>query len=119
LSDTGHPKYLAQGSQFTSLAFTSPLKAAGDTISTDGRGRYLNNIFIERLWRSLKYEAVYLYEMDNVHAAQSVIGDWIKIYSHKRPPSTLDGNTPDMAYETKDKQKLATQINPEQTLNKP
>jgi len=66
-----------QGSQFTSLAFTSRLKAAGITISMDGRGRYLDNIFIERLWRSLKYEAVNLHEMSNGHVAQNVIGDWI------------------------------------------
>lgn len=74
-----------QGSRFTSPAFTSRLKAAGITISMDGRGRYPDNIFIEQLRRSLKYEAVYLHEMSNVHAAQSVIGDWIKFYNHKRP----------------------------------
>jgi len=96
-----------QGSQFTSLAFTSRLKAAGITISMDGRGRYLDNIFIERLWRSLKYEAVYLHEMSNGHSAQSVIGDWISFYNHKRPHSALDGNTPDMAYGITEKQKLA------------
>jgi len=96
-----------QGSQFTSLAFTSRLKAAGITISMDGRGRYLDNIFIERLWRSLKYEAVYLHEMGNGHSAQSVIGDWINFYNHKRPHSALDGNTPDMAYGITEKQKLA------------
>jgi putative transposase len=96
-----------QGSQFTSLAFTSRLKAAGITISMDGRGRYLDNIFIERLWRSLKYESVYLHEMANGHAAQRVISDWISFYNAKRPHSTLDGNTPNMAYGTTDKQKLA------------
>jgi putative transposase len=96
-----------QGSQFTSLAFTSRLKAAGITISMDGRGRYLDNIFIERLWRSLKYEAVYLHEMAHGHAAQSVIGDWINFYNHKRPHSALDGNTPNMAYRITEKQKLA------------
>lgn len=96
-----------QGSQFTSLAFTSRLKAAGIIISMDGRGRYLDNIFIERLWRSLKYEAVYLHEMSNGHAAQSVIGDWISFYNQKRPHSALDGNTPDMAYGMTEKQKIA------------
>lgn len=96
-----------QGSQFTSLAFTSQLKAAGITISMDGRGRYLDNIFIERLWRSLKYEAVYLHEMANGHAAQSVIGNWINFYNTKRPHSALDGNTPDMAYGLTEKRKLA------------
>ena len=96
-----------QGSQFTSLAFTSRLKAAGITISMDSRGRYLDNIFIERLWRSLKYEAVYLHEMNNGHAAQSVIGDWISFYNTQRPRSALDGNTPDMTYGMTEKQKLA------------
>ena len=64
----------------------------------DGRGRYLDNISIERIWRSLKYEAVYLHEMDNDHAAQNVIGDWIDSYNTRRPHSALDGNTPDLAY---------------------
>ena len=96
-----------QGSQLTSLAFTSRLKAAGITISMDGRGRYLDNIFIERLWRSLKYEAVYLHEMAHGHAAKSVIGDWINFYNTRRPHSALDGNTPDMAYRGTEKRKLA------------
>ncbi len=96
-----------QGSQFTSLAFTSRLKKHGITISMDGRGRYLDNIFIERLWRSLKYEAVYLHEMSHGHVAKNIIGDWISFYNHKRPHSALDGRTPDMAYGVIEKQKLA------------
>ncbi|MBL4869559.1 MAG: transposase [Robiginitomaculum sp.] len=64
----------------------------------DGRGRYLDNIFIERLWQSLKYEAVYLHEMSDGFAAKRVIGDWISFYNTQRPHSALDGNTPDMAY---------------------
>lgn len=87
-----------QGSQFTSFAFTGRLKQAGITISMDGRGRYLDNIFIERLWRSLKYEAVYLHEMGDGFAAKRVIGDWIDFYNTKRPHSALDNITPDMAY---------------------
>jgi len=87
-----------QGSQFTSLAFTDRLKQAGITISMDGRGRYLDNIFIERLWRSLKYEAVYLHEMSDGFAAKRVIGDWINFYNTQRPHSSLDGTTPSMAY---------------------
>jgi len=96
-----------QGSQFTSLAFTSRLKQAGITISMDGRGRYLDNIFIERLWRSLKYEAVYLHEMGDGFAAKRIIGDWIDFYNTKRPHSALDGTTPDMAYRKTQTRNLA------------
>jgi putative transposase len=87
-----------QGSQFTSLDFTGVLKAAGIAISMDGRGRCLDNIFIERLWRSLKYEAVYLNEMTDGFAAGRVIGDWIAFYNTERPHSALDGATPAEAY---------------------
>jgi len=96
-----------QGSQFTSFAFTNRLKQAGITISMDGRGRYLDNILIERLWRSLKYEAVYLYEMGNGFAAKRVISDWISFYNTKRPHSALDGHTPNMAYRTTQTRNLA------------
>ena len=96
-----------QGIQFTSLVFTSRLKQAGITISMDGRGRHLDNIFIERLWRSLKYEAVYLHEMGDGFAAKRVIGDWIDFYNTKRPHSALDGSTPDMAYEATQIRNLA------------
>jgi len=87
-----------QGSQFTSFAFTGVLKAAGIRISMDGRGRYLDNIFIERLWRSLKYEAVYLHEMSDGFVARKVIGDWITFYNTIRPHSALQGRTPKEAY---------------------
>ena len=87
-----------QGSQFTSLAFTGALKEAGVAISMDGRGRYLDNIFIERLWRSLKYEAVYLHELTDGFVAERVIGDWIGFYNTERPHSSLDGQTPSEAY---------------------
>ena len=87
-----------QGSQFTSLDFTGVLKDAGITISMDGRGRCLDNIFIERLWRSLKYEAVYLHEMTDGFVAQRVIGEWIGFYNTARPHSALDGRTPAEAY---------------------
>jgi putative transposase len=96
-----------QGSQFTSWAFTNRFKKAGITISMDGWGRYLDNIFIERLWHSLKYEAVYLHEMADGHAAQGAIGDWIDFYNTKRPHSALDGNTPDMAFGLTEKRKFA------------
>ena len=87
-----------QGSQFTSLAFTGRLRAADVRISMDGRGRCMDNIFIERLWRSLKYEAVYLHELADGFAAERVIGDWIGFYNTVRPHSALAGRTPAEAY---------------------
>ena len=87
-----------QGSQFTSAAFTGVLNDAGIAISMDGRGRCLDNVFIERLWRSLKYEAVYLHEMIDGFAAERVIGDWIAFYNSERPHSALGGATPAEAY---------------------
>jgi putative transposase len=87
-----------QGSQFTSLGFTGVLQDAGVAISMDGRGRCMDNIFIERLWRSLKYEAVYLHEMTDGFAAARVIGAWIAFYGTVRPHSALDGQTPAEAY---------------------
>jgi putative transposase len=65
----------------------------------DGRGRCIDNIFIERLWRSLKYEAVYLVEMTDGFHAERVIGGWIAFYNDIRPHSSLDGRTPDEAYD--------------------
>ena len=70
-----------QGSQFTSFAFTGRLQAAGIRISMDGRGRCLDNIFIERLWRSLKYEAIYLHEIADGFSARRLIGDWVRFYN--------------------------------------
>ena len=83
-----------QGCQFTSLDFTGVLKDADVTISMDGRGRYMDNIFIERLWRSLKYEAVYLHELTDGFKAERVIGEWINFYNTERPHSALGGRTP-------------------------
>ncbi len=88
-----------QGSQFTSLEFTSVLKDAGVAISMDGRGRCMDNIFIERLWRSLKYEAVYLHELSDGFAAQRTIANWLHFYNTQRPHSALAGSTPAEAYE--------------------
>ena len=87
-----------QGSQFTSQDFTGLLKDHDIRISMDGRGRCMDNIFIERLWRSLKYEAVYLHELDNGFTARSVIKDWFDFYNRQRPHSALDGQTPQEAY---------------------
>jgi putative transposase len=90
-----------QGSQFTSLAFTGVLGEARIAISMDGRGRCMDNVFIERLWRSLKYEAVYLHELSDGFAAARVIGEWIGFYNTERPHSALDGATPAEAYSTR------------------
>ncbi len=87
-----------QGSQFTSIAFTELLEAAGVRCSMDGRGRCLDNVFIERLWRSLKYEAVYLHELADGFVAQRVIDEWIEFYNEVRPHSALAGRTPAEAY---------------------
>ena len=87
-----------QGSQFTSLAFTGRLQAADVKISMDGRGRCIDNVFIERFWRSLKYEAVYLHELEDGFAAERVIGAWIGFYNTERPHSALAGRTPEEAY---------------------
>ena len=87
-----------QGSQFTSFDFTGVLKGAGITISMDGRGRCMDNIFIERLWRSLKYEAVYLHELTDGFKAERVISTWINFYNTERPHSALADRTPAEAY---------------------
>ena len=87
-----------QGSQFTSFDFTGVLGRSDGTISMDGRGRCMDNIFIERLWRSLKYEAIYLHELTDGFKAMRVIAEWIEFYNTKRPHSSLDGRTPAEAY---------------------
>ena len=87
-----------QGSQFTSIAFTGLLETAGIRCSMDGRGRCLDNVFIERLWRSLKYEAVYLHDLEDGFVAQRVITQWIGFYNEQRPHSALAGRTPAEAY---------------------
>ncbi len=87
-----------QGSQFTSFEFTGVLKDAGVAISMVGRGRCMDNIFIERLWRSLKYEAIYLHEMTDGFVAERVIGEWMTFYNTERPHFALGGATPAEAY---------------------
>jgi putative transposase len=87
-----------QGSQFTSFDFTAVLKHAGIRISMDGRGRFMDNIFIERLWRSLKYEAIYLHELTDGFRAERIIGEWLGFYNTERPHSALAGQTPAEAY---------------------
>ena len=87
-----------QGSQFTSPRFTEVLREAGIRISMDGRGRWMDNIFIERLWRSLKYECIYLHAFETGSEARAGIGRWMRYYNAERPHSSLGGRTPDEAY---------------------
>lgn len=89
-----------QGSQFTAKDFTNPLKAASIQISMDGKGRALDNVFIERLWRSVKYEEVYLHEYDDGHHARSRLGLYFKFYNGIRPHQALGYWTPEHVYRT-------------------
>ena len=88
-----------QGVQFTSAAFTAAVGACGAKVSMDGRGCSVDNVFIERLWRSLKCEAVHLHELANGIDAHRVIAAWMTFYNDCRPHSALGGRTPRMAYE--------------------
>ena len=83
-----------QGSQFTSAAFTGLLAAAGIRISMDGRGRWMDNVFIERLWHSLKYEDIYLKGYADGRDARSGIGAWFEFYNNHRPHQALENRTP-------------------------
>jgi len=87
-----------QGSQFTSAAFTGLLLANGIAISMDGRGAWRDNVFVERLWRSVKYEEVYLRAYDGVAEARASIGRYLGFFNSRRPHSSLGGRTPDQAY---------------------
>lgn len=89
-----------QGSQFTSPRFTEVLTDAGVRISMDGRGRWMDNVFIERLWRSLKYECVYLHAFETGSELRAGLARWIGYYNGRRPHSALHGLTPDEAYAT-------------------
>jgi len=89
-----------QGSQFTSSYFTDLLKAHGIAISMDGKGCWRDNVFVERFWKSIKYEAVYLHAYDNVSEAQGGIGRYIDFYNQRRPHRALDGDTPESVYFT-------------------
>ena len=97
-----------QGSQFTSFAFTNTLKGANIRISMDGRGRWMDNVFIERLWRSLKYECVFLNAFETGGEAKIGIECWLGYYNADRPHSVFGGRTPDEVYATQaSEQKLA------------
>jgi putative transposase len=96
-----------QGSQFTSPQFTGVLRAAGVRISMDGRGRWMDNVFIERLWRSLKYECIYIHAFETGSALRAGVREWIGYYNARRPHSALAGRTPDEAYWATGTKKLA------------
>ena len=87
-----------QGSQFTSEGFTDVLKKNGILISMDGKGRWVDNVFIERLWRSVKYECVYLHEWESVLAARKALGVYFQFYNYERPHQSLGGLTPSMVH---------------------
>ena len=87
-----------QGSQFTSIDFTGVLLEHGVAISMDGKGAWRDNVFVERLWRSVKYEEVYLCAYDSVSEARASIARYLAFYNERRPHSSLDRRTPDEAY---------------------
>jgi putative transposase len=87
-----------QGSQFTSAEFTDILKKRGIGISMDGKGAWRDNVFVERLWRSVKYEEVYLHAYDTVSAARAGLARYLGFYNTRRPHRSLDGRTPDEFY---------------------
>ena len=96
-----------QGSQFTSPRFTGVLQEAGVRISMDGRGRWMDNVFIERLWRSLKYECVYLHAFETGSELRAGLAKWVGYYNAGRPHSALAGRTPDEAYGVDRMERLA------------
>ena len=87
-----------QGSQFTSIDFIAVLKKAEVAISMDGRGAWRDNVFVERLWRTIKYEEVYLRAYASVSEARASLGRYLAFYNARRPHASLDGKTPDQAY---------------------
>jgi putative transposase len=100
LSKYGKPEIFNtdQGSQFTSEDWTDKLKAAGIAISMDGKGRWIDNVFIERLWRSVKYEEVYLHAYDNGTEARRALANYFRFYNERRSHQSLDYRTPDEVY---------------------
>lgn len=100
LARYGKPKIFNtdQGSQFTSDDFTGALKEVNIRISMDGKGRWMDNVMIERLWRSLKYECIYLHAFETGSEVQHGLKRWIDYYNAQRPHSSLDDKTPDEAY---------------------
>ena len=87
-----------QGSQFTSSGFTDVLKKHEVNISMDGKGRWVDNVFVERLWRSVKYECVYLQEWESVAAVRNALKCYFQFYNYERPHQSLGGLTPSMIH---------------------
>ena len=87
-----------QGSQFTSMAFVDLVRQHGSVLSMDGKGAWRDNLFVERLWKSVKYEEVYLHAYDSVAEAQRGLARYFAFYNQGRPHVALDGQTPDMVY---------------------
>jgi len=100
IANHGIPEILNtdQGSQFTSQTFTGLLKDNGIQISMDGKGSWRDNVFVERLWRSVKYEEVYLHAYNSVSNARAGLDRYLRFYNTRRPHSSLDGQTPDQVY---------------------
>ncbi len=96
-----------QGSQFTSQEFTDVLRAHAIKISMDGKGRWIDNVFVERLWKSVKYEHVYLHAYESVTEARQQLASYFTFYNSRRPHSSLGGVTPDTAYFGKLETKIA------------
>jgi len=96
-----------QGSQFTSSDFIGLLQSHGIRISMDGKGCWRDNVFVERLWKTIKYEEVYLHGYESVSAARQALSRYITFYNSRRPHSSLDGKTPDRVYFTQLPQQLA------------
>ena len=87
-----------QGSQFTGTAFVGLVQAHGIQLSMDGKGAWRDNLFVERLWKSVKYEEVYLHAYDSVAEARGSLARSFTFYNQGRPHTALDGQTPDMVY---------------------
>ena len=87
-----------QGSQFTRRDFVELLKTHGIQQSMDGKGRWVDNVFVERLWKSVKYEEVYLHAYDSVTQARQGLERYFRFYNERRPHASLDGKTPDQVY---------------------
>ena len=100
LARHGRPEILNtdQGSQFTSVAFLKVLQDAKIAMSMDGKGAWRDNVFVERLWRTIKYEEVYLRAYRSVSEARSGLGRYLAFYNRRRPHSSLGGQTPDQVY---------------------
>ena len=100
IRDYGRPEILNtdQGSQFTGAAFVEMVQQSGIQLSMDGKGSWRDNLFVERLWKTVKYEEVYLHAYASVTEAREHLSSYFTFYNHGRPHSSLDGQTPDMVY---------------------